>query len=246
LWQVLARWLLAVRPMNSIQLRKAAMYAALQTVLNRNQSLWQTFEPFAEAVTAFSGFADQIDALAPQQVRGTGDADAKRAALKTLGELTYFVASQVCAYAAKTGNLALKAKVDYSVTEILSGPERRMIPRCRSIHAAAGEHLAALGKYKVDAAKLAALNGAIEAYEALATGPRDSIVQSAAATKEMTRLFREADAVLKGQLDKLITSFQASQAGFYNEYLAARVIVDGGGGGEEPATPPAPPAAPGA
>ena len=218
------------------------MYGSVQAVLNRNKSKWLTFEPMAEAVTAFDGPVAQIIALAPRQIRTSGGAADKRAALQTLGDAAWFVATQVSAYAAKTSNLTLQARVNYSRTSVTAGSEQDAVTRCQTIHTAATEHLAALSKYRVDAAKLTELDHAIKAFQALINAPRDSTAQSAAATKQLPALFKTTDALLKNQMDKLMASFSASEPTFHAEYQTARVIVDTGGGEskDDPAPAPAP------
>jgi hypothetical protein len=95
----------------------------------------------------------------------------------------------------------------------------------------------------VDAARLAELENALQAFEALASAPRASNVRSAAVTKELARLFRETEQLLQTQLDKLMAGFKATQRAFHHEYHAARVIVDAGGGAEAAEDQPAPGAA---
>lgn len=220
------------------------MYGAVQVVLNRNKSKWQTFEPLAEAAVALDGLLAQIIALAPKQVRTSGGAADKRAALKTLGDVAWLVASQVSAYASKSNNLTLQARVGFSRSTIVAGGDQDAVTRCRTIHTAATENLAALAKYRIDAAKLTELDNAIKAFQALMTAPRDSTTQSAAATKQLPGLFKKADAMLRDQLDKLMTGYATSEPMFNGEYTAARVIVDAGGGAAK--APPAPAPAPAA
>lgn len=218
------------------------MYGSVQAVLNRNKPKWLTFEPMAEAVTAFDGPVAQILAFASKQIRTSGGAAEKRAALQTLGDAACFVATQVSAYAAKTSNLTLQARVNYSRTSVTAGSEQDAVTRCQTIHTSATEHLAALSKYRVDAAKLTELDHAIKAFQALINAPRDSTAQSAAATKQLPALFKTTDALLKNQLDKLMACFSASEPTFHAEYQTARVIVDAGGGeaNDDPAPVPAP------
>ena len=159
---------------------------------------------------------------------------------KTLGDLAWQVAAQVAAYAAQANNRTLLARVGFSRTKLTAGGDQDAVSRCRAVHTAASEHLAALTKYRVDAAKLTALDNAIKAFQALITAPRDSTTQSASATRQLPALFKQADALLKEQLDKLMGDYAVSEPTFHGEYLAARVIVDAGGGDAPPA-PPAPP-----
>lgn len=80
------------------------------------------------------------------------------------------------------------------------------------------------------AAKLTALKKKIEAFQAVQPKPRQGRVTSSAATSQLPQLFTEADSVLNERLDALVVQFKATQPVFFNEYAAARVIVDNPGG----------------
>jgi hypothetical protein len=220
------------------------MYGSVQIVLNRNKAKWQTFEPFTEAATALDGLVAQILALAPKQVRTSGGAADKRAALQTLGDIAWLVAAQVSAYASKAGNLTLQARVGFSRTALMAGGDQGAVTRCRAVHAAATENLAGLAKYRVDAAKLTEFDNAIKAFQTLITAPRDSTTQSSSVTKQLPGLFQKADVLLKYQLDNLMAGYVTSEPTFHGEYGAARLIVDASGGAAK--APPAPAPAPAA
>ena len=226
--------------MDTEERRKLAMYESVQAVLSRHANTWNTYDPFAEAVPILDDNVDQIKAAALKQLRTTGGAQNKKEARQNLGEVAYFVASQTYAYATKVGNAELLAKVDYTPTSIVQGPEADVLTRCRDVYKAASENATALQRYKIDAAKLTELDEAISDFDTLTNAPRDAITKSAAATKLIHRLIPNTDELLKKTLDKLMVSFKKSAAVFFDEYKTARVIVDIGVKPEEKPAPPSP------
>ena len=61
------------------------------------------------------------------------------------------------------------------------------------------------------------LDNAIKAFQALSTAPRDSTTQSSSATKQLPSLVKKADALIKDQLDKLMTGYATSEPMFHGE-----------------------------
>jgi hypothetical protein len=72
--------------------------------------------------------------------------------------------------------------------------------------------------------------------------PRQGRAASASATAELMTLFVQLDDALFNQLDPMMEKFAPSHPAFYNEYQAARVIVDDAASHEvnAPAPQPAP------
>ena len=86
-----------------------------------------------------------------------------------------------------------------------------------------------LGKYGITAAKLALFKKRIDAYDGVKVAPRQNRVKKRAATLLLTQLVRDAVGILRDQLDGLMVQFQESSPNFYEEYFAARAVVDNRG-----------------
>ena len=76
------------------------------------------------------------------------------------------------------------------------------------------------------AAKVNALKLKLKTYDTLRLMPRQAKAAAAAATRQLERLFPDADRLLANRVDKLVWQFRASAPEFYEKYQVARAIVD--------------------
>ena len=105
----------------------------------------------------------------------------------------------------------------------------------------ANDNLASLGNYGVPAARLTALQAAINAFKDIATKPRDNIVTGKTVTQELSDEFDAVDEMLSEILDGLVVQFQDTNAKFVSDYQNARIIVDASASHASPNQPaPAP------
>jgi hypothetical protein len=71
------------------------------------------------------------------------------------------------------------------------------------------------------------------------------VTERVAQTQSLPNLFREANNVLRNQLDPLVNLFKRSHLDFVTAYRSARVIIDRAGSHASGKTPPSPPASSG-
>jgi flagellar hook-associated protein FlgK len=178
--------------MNTKQQNKLAMYVAVKSVFDANNSVWQSLQAFADGYTDFTSHVTRIQTLElPQVTDSTGIAQA--------------------------------------------------IKDCQNIHDLANTNLASLGSYGVTAAKLTALQAAIDGFKAIVSKPRDNIAAGKTVTQQLSDEFDAADETLAEILDGLIGQFQATNATFVSDYNNARTIVDASASHASPNQPtPAP------
>jgi hypothetical protein len=101
-----------------------------------------------------------------------------------------------------------------------------VVTRANAVHAAATGVVGDLGDYGITAAKLTAFKKKIDAFDGIKTSPRGDIVKRSAANQLLPQLVRTAVNILNDQLDGLMVQFKGVQPNFYEEYFAARAIVD--------------------
>ena len=194
------------------------------------RTVWKPLPAFARAVGDFTGVIPEITDTVQVQASRIGTAGEKAAALEALGNAVHEVGGAVFSFAEDNEDHELKGRVDFSRTDITDGRESEIVARCRDILSAASANIDSLADYGVNQAKLGGLKKKIDAFEQLHTKPRQNIATSSAATKRMPKLFGKADGIIKRRLDKLVVQFKESAPDFYNEYQAARSIVDNPGG----------------
>jgi hypothetical protein len=240
--------------MDTKQLNKQAMYGAVSKVLSGNSALWSGNQGFARQVAALDGVRDAIETLAAAQesVR-TGITADKQRITGLLINTTLTVAGALAAWASENNNEEVRAKADFSESDLRKLRDQQIGDRAREVHSLATEHAAALGEFGVGPLALETLQTRIDAYDAVVGAPRDAQVKTKTVTEAIKEQFALGDAILKERLDKLIEQFRDAHPGFYSDYQNARAILDRGGrsgsgqsgdaGGQASSTPP--PAQPG-
>lgn len=229
--------------MTDPQENKLSMYMSVQTVVNKNNTVWSGLPAF---VTAFGEFEGVIQSIQDTRLVQEGDitgvpkdkAQAKEAAIQKALE----VSTAVYAYAAKNNNNTLKAKVDYAPSELRRSRDTVLLDRLQVIHDEANNILGDLGDYGIDASDLTDLQALNDAYETLVQEPRAALTNQSEATAALVGLFKQGDALLNEQLDKLMEQFKEDDRKFYRQYFNTRIIIDlgrrGTAGEAEPEVPP--------
>jgi hypothetical protein len=186
---------------------------------------------FSEGVDALAESLTLIDEQSQLAQGASGATSVKEAARQALSLAITEVTGALRAYAAKAADPEVAAQAGYSPSEVTSGKANEVVARCRSIHATAiGIESAELAKYGITAAKLTALKKKIDAYDSVKTAPRQSQVERNSALQLLPQLVRSAVAIVRDQLDGLVLQFRAANPNFFEEYFAARVVVDTRGG----------------
>jgi len=145
---------------------------------------------------------------------------------KTLCEQAATVAAAVFSFAAASNNNQLKEEVNYPISELTRQRDEMLVPICNNISAAATANIASLTTYGVTATTTGDLEDAIEDYAAIVALPRNAVTQRSAYTEAIRNLFKEADAIVKLQMDKLALQFKTANLQFYNTYKNNRIILD--------------------
>jgi|ERR1051325_3777354 hypothetical protein len=192
------------------------------------QALYKDSPAFVRAVNDLQDVIDQIvEAGELQSGRKGPAADANRA-LRVLADESHAIAACVHACAVDAGDDSLALRNDYSRTDITKGSKTAIVARCRDILKSANDNADELKDYQVTPGDLTSLKKRIENFDGIKSKPREKIATSSAATKRLPKLFRQANALLTGQLDKLVVKLNAAQPKFFGEYKAARKIVGNG------------------
>jgi len=213
--------------MTTKQQNKLAMYLAVKAVLDSNNSVWQSLSAFADGYADFTSHVTQIQTLELSQVTdSTGIAQDKKQSKAAMATAAQQISAAVHAYAVKTKNNTLANETDFTVSDLTGDRDAEAIKDCQNIHDLANTNLASLGSYGVTAAKLTALQAAIDGFKAIVSKPRDNIVAGATVTQALSDEFDAADETLSEILDGLMVQFEDANAKFVSDYNNARIIVD--------------------
>jgi len=202
------------------------MLTSTSVVLAKHNDTWKDHIAFAEGAMEFTDTLPEIEAQTQLILGSAGASEAKKLATSALNTITGEVMGAVASYAHDTEDAELAAQVAYAASEVTRGKTSDIVARCKNIHAVATENLTALAKYGITAAKLTSFKKRIDAFDKLKVAPRDSVITRRAAGELQEQMVRSASVILRDKLDRLVVQFKAANPTFYEEYYAARVVVD--------------------
>ncbi len=220
---------------------KRNMYDVVILKCDANLPIITTNAALLAAFNEFKAVIANITVAAPlSAVVTTGITTDKLVSKTDLSQITAITGGQIYAYAAKTGNNALKDAVDFSASQLKKLKDGEIAARCQTIHDLGVANKDALADYGVTTAKLAELQTAINDYVQSAPKPRSAITDRATVKANIRNYFAQADAILVEQMDKLVETLIEDHPDFVQTYKNARIIVDqktkskGNGNGENP------------
>ena len=216
--------------MKKLTQNRVNMLTSVSGVLTKHNATWNGHVAFAEGVTEFTDTFPEIEEQTQLILGSAGASEAKQMAVSSLNIAVSEILGAVASYANDIADAELAAKVSYSKSEVTKGKTADVVARCKNIHATATENLADLGKYGVTSAKLTALKKKIDAFDKLKVAPRDNIITRRAANELQDQHVRSATAILRDKLDRLVVQFKDANPTLYEEYYAARAVVDTRGG----------------
>ena len=213
--------------MNANQEAKLTMYRAVEQHCDDNSAITGTVTAFQ---TALDDFKAKIAALiSTEQLLGTplkGIAVDKTVLKQSLCQQAADVASLVYAFAAATGNNTLLEEVNFPITKLLRLRDDQLAPRCQDIYDISTANMPGAKDYGLKQPMLDGLQTAITGYAAQTPKPRLAVSERKTHNANITTLIKEADAILKNQIDKMMVSFKTDHPDFVSEYESNRHIID--------------------
>jgi hypothetical protein len=213
--------------MNAKEEAKLTMFRGFEQHLDTNSGIVSTITALAPASNAFKDFiAGIVNAEQLTNVNLTGITVDKGNAKQDLYQIAADSAALIAAYASTVGNPTLEAEVNYTVTKLKRLRDEQLAPVCQIIHDRAVENKAVLKDYSITDAKIAELQTEITGYTVKTPNPRTAVGNRKTQTAQRRELFRQGDAILKKQINKLIKNFRTTQPDFHNTYFNLREIPD--------------------
>ncbi len=207
---------------------KLGLYNNITTLCANNAATVAAIPAFANSATQLNGIIVAIrSANQVQENMGTGSTN-KKMAKQNLVDLTCIVAGGVFAYASSIGNGNLKAQTKITPTALAQSKDEVLPQRCTDILAIATANQAAIIPFGITPAILTALQSAISDYNATITDPAIIKSKKKVATQNLTALFKQAETLLKEQMDKTVLLLKSTDAGFVEQYKSLRDFVDPG------------------
>lgn len=218
--------------MNSKNEARLNMLRAVAKHCNDNPVIVATVPAFQTASTALNTTISSIlSAVQMESQVITGITISKSENRKALCQQAADIAASVFAYAASVNDNPLKQQANYSFSDLTRIKDDLLAPVCTNIRDAASANLAVLAPFGITAALLTSFTSAINNFTASVPAPRNAVSQRKAQAEEIKKMMKDADTILKEQMDKLISNFKSSNPQFVTAYKSNRVIIDPGKGG---------------
>lgn len=215
--------------MDARQEAKLSMYNAVLTHIEANTTITATVPAFATVATSLRTVYNNIITAAQQEAEAIAGVTMDKAETRNLlCTEAANIAAAVYAYATSQGDNELKEQVNLSFTKLQKTKDELLVPTCNIIHQKATLSLASLTAYGITSTKLSDFQDLIDEYAAQIPGPRNAVSVRAAARTAISNHFKQADQILKQQMDKLALQFQAANPEFYNAFKNNRIIIDAG------------------
>ena len=214
--------------MDKRKINKKEMYDVVISYLNGKLSAWSSIPKVGEFLNQFTAVVAQIDTAQYAQQQAQVFLGKNKTQIKSMvAEKADILNDIVEAYALVTGNEKLRLQMSAGYSDLNRMRNADFIPAIKAIIKAVEDNIEVLtAEYGATREQVEGLKADFDAFLAINGQPRAYKVASVEATKSLEMLFDEADAILNDRLDKVINIFKRRDPGFYNGYLAARVIVD--------------------
>lgn len=213
--------------MNKVQENKRTMYIVTQSYCRDNKTVWENYIPFNKSFSAFESVIEEIDQCAGIQIVPTiGAAQDKQEDRDVLEQKMVKLFRIVSGYAAIIGDQTMKESVNYTASFLKRQRDTMIVNIAINLAQIIDNNLTSLAEYNITAAMLDDLQVSISQFKNIISIPRNKLVNRKGATQQLRTLFKNADEILKEQLDNLIANFEISHPAFVQGYQNSRMIID--------------------
>lgn len=212
--------------MNTYQENKLAMARAVRAVC-QGSTATAGIKAFPAAFAAFNARLDSIEAHARRQAAPLRPKlDERRQQETEMIDAALVIAAAVSTYADQAGLKPLAAQVRVTTGDFNRARPPLRVRLAQQICDAVRPLTAQLADHGVSAVALDALQEKIDAAQSALPVPRQFTAEKKASTAEIVTQMKGLHAILRNQLDPLMLTLRKPNPAFYNEYRAARQILN--------------------
>lgn len=213
--------------MNGPQENKRTMFGVVIGHCNNNQFIWGAYPPFVDAFDRFTAIYNNIDSYAQvQTLQSQGVTEDKQNSKQLLTDKAVKLCGIVGAWASKNNNQTVKKALDYKASTLIKKRDTLFLDTINNIYNQVKPLLPNLVSYNITSTELDELSSLTKSYKSLLSTPRSKTTVRKNATTQLPVLFKQADKILKEELDGLVTAFSDTNPDFVREYTNSRMIVD--------------------
>lgn len=213
--------------MNAKQEAKLGMYNVIVSSLDAQLPTIQQFTAFHTAYLRFKVKVNTLHIVGQQEdFIISGLALDKTQIKNSLVVMAADIAALIYSYAVEINDPLLRNEVNYSPSKLRLTKDDQLPIRLKNIHDRGVAHLAALEDYGINASLLSTFSDLIESYKEKVPSPRRGISTKKNVKANMVQLFKEADAILKLQMDKRIVALKSQYPDIIAEYKSNRILIE--------------------
>ncbi len=206
---------------------KVAMFLTVLLWLKEKLSQLTTLPNFTEVFDEFEALTKEIAELDSGTVTGTkGITEDKSDARSTLSRLTLQMVVIVKAYAAYLKDHLLLNSIDFNKSQLYYVSDQVLMSRATHIRKVAKKIGDKAIAYGLTTETLGELSDAEAAFKARVSNPRKTQIENSDTGDQVRAKVDETDNFVKEQVDSLLELAGNTKPKLYNQYLAARVIID--------------------
>lgn len=224
--------------MNDVLENKLTMYEAVVSLLDGNTA---KLAPITALTPVIADFKDRILAIKEKDTLANtakaGNTQTKTADEAALISDAVTIAAALYAYGSATNDDRLKAMSKVTKSSLIALRDTQLANDVTNIKNLADANAAPLAGYGITAPMIAALETKTNKFSASLGVRETGVAVSSSAFAQLDAQFKEADTLLKEQMDKTMEIFRTSDPQFYGEYKNSREIKDLGHRFRTPETP---------
>ncbi len=214
------------------------MYLAAQKTLDDNEAIWIGIPAIANAKSLLNANVASIGNYSVKlENDGTGQTLEKNRSRENLENAILKVVGGMTGYTTSENLFALRRQLNYQHWQLRHAKDNELCDIASAVYQAAYPYKENLVLFLVTDEDFVALDTLRLAFPATIPAKRVVSGANSAAREAMKKLFTDTDTLLKDTLDNLIVIYRVPQPDFYNQYMAARTIVDLGHGKKSDAPP---------
>lgn len=181
---------------------------------------------FGIVINRVDQICNEVDTNQIEQEKDlTGITTDKDIALENLTDSTVEIAGAMFSLAHDMNDNALMARVNYKATRIESMTQSELIATAGIILEEALKVPAAnLANEGISPEELSAYKNLIAKFSAVKSSKHEAVIDRSGTTEKISRLFKEANTLVKDKLDRLAVQFKRKDPDFYLKYKAARSV----------------------
>lgn len=213
--------------MNAIQETKLGMFQVVHAGLEERSDLISSIPALKLACARFKIVLTSISITAQQEdLVISGVALDKTMVKKKLVLMGADTAAIIFSYAVEINDQALMQEVNYSLSALQKTKDDQLPIRLKNIYDKGMANLDALDTFGISPELLATFNELIDTYRDKVPNPRRALSTKKTVKANLVSLFKEADSILKLQIDKRIVALKNDHPDFVAEYKSNRILVD--------------------